>query len=150
MAHFSSKHGIVNRSQAELYMAFTDMSNFTRFVPEDKRADVTADYDSIFVKAQGMNIGGRVSEREPYHLIAIRGEGAPFDFSASLHFDQPSTPGSTDFHIEVEADLNFMMKMMLGNRLQEALDTMVDGLVDVSNGKIPDGVPPEYMNNFKV
>ena len=150
MAHFSSKHGIVRRSQAELYMAFTDMSNFKRFVPEDKLPDVTADYDSISVKAQGMSIGGRVSEREPYRRIAIKGEGVPFDFSATLHFDEPSAPGSTDFHIEVDADLNFMMKMMLGSKLQEALDRVVDGLVDVSNGKIPEGVPPEYMDKFKV
>lgn len=148
MEHFSSKHGLVNLSQAELYMAFTDMTGFTRFLPEEKKADVTADYDSISVKVQGMTVGGRVTERQPYSRISLKGEGTPFDCTAALHFD-PS-PSGTDFHIEVEADLNFMMKMMLGSKLQEALDKVVDGLVDVSNGKVPEGVPPEYMDKFKV
>ena len=148
MAHYSSKHGIVNRSQAELYMSFTDMAGFTRFLPEDKKADVKADYDSISVKVQGVNMGGRVVERQPYSRISLNGEGLPFECTASLHFD-PSAAG-TDFHIEVDADLNFMMKMMLGSKLQEALDRMVDGLVDVSNGRMPEGVPPEYAEKFKV
>ncbi len=147
MTHFSSKHGIVRRPQAELYMAFTDLSGFTRFLPEDKRADVTADYDSISVKVQGVSLGGRVSRREPYSYIEIKGEGAPFDFTVGLHFD-PSSAGATDFHIEVDADLNFMMKMMLGGKLQEALDKVVDGLVDVSEGRVPEGVPQDIKDKF--
>lgn len=148
MAHFSSKHGLVNRPQAELYMAFTDMAGFTRFLPEEKKADISADYDSISVRMQGMNIGGRVTERQPYSRISLKGEGTPFECTADLHFDQSGS--GTEFYIEVEADLNFMMKMMLGGKLQEALDKVVDGLVDVSNGKMPEGVPPEFMDRFKV
>ena len=116
MEHFSSKHGLVNRSPAELYMAFTDMTGFTRFLPEEKKADITADYDSISVKVQGMTMGGRVTERQPYSRISLKGEGTPFECAANLYFD-PSGAG-TDFHIEVEADLNFMMKMMLGGKLR--------------------------------
>jgi hypothetical protein len=32
-----------------------------------------------------------------------------------------------------------MMKMMLSGKIQEALDKVVDGLVDASNGKMPEG-----------
>ena len=46
----------------------------------------------------------------------------------SLHFDPADDPGKTDFHIDLLADLNVMMKMMIGKRLQEALDKVVDGL----------------------
>ena len=146
MTHYSSKHGSVKRSQAELYMAFTDMANFTRFVPEDKRADVTADYDSISFKAQGVAIGGRVVKREPYSYIEIKGEGAPFDFTVGLHFD--AIPSGTEFYIEVDADLNFMMKMMLGSKLQEALDKVVDGLVDVSEGRMPAAMPQDLKDKY--
>jgi len=146
MTHYSSKHGTVNRPQAELYMAFTDLGNFTRFLPEDRQADVTADYDSISVKVQGITLGGRVVRREPYSYIEIKGEGAPFEFTVGLHFD-PAGAG-TEFYIEVDADLNFMMKMMLGGKLQEALDKIVDGLVDVSNGKVPEGVPQDIKDKF--
>jgi hypothetical protein len=36
------------------------MRNFIQFLPEDKRADVTADYDSIHAVVQGFSIGVRV------------------------------------------------------------------------------------------
>ena len=41
-----SKRGTVSKAPYELYMVFADMRNFVQFLPEDKRADVTADYDS--------------------------------------------------------------------------------------------------------
>ena len=46
-AQYSSKHGIVSRQPAEIYMAFTDMRNFLAMLPEDKKQGVTADYDTI-------------------------------------------------------------------------------------------------------
>ena len=42
-----------------------------------------------------------------------------------------------------------MMKMMLGSKIQEGLDKIVDGLVAVSEGRIPEGVDPEMLKHFK-
>jgi len=50
-------------------------------------------------------------------------------------------PGKTDFSITVEADLNLVMKAMLGGKIQSGLDKIVDGIVDVSEGRIPEGMP---------
>lgn len=47
MTEIKSKHGLVSRQPFELYMAFVDMRNFLQFLPEDKKADVEADYDTI-------------------------------------------------------------------------------------------------------
>ena len=41
-----------------------------------------------------------------------------------------------------------MLKMMLGSKLQEALDRVVDGLVDVSNGKIPEDLPQDIKDKY--
>lgn len=147
MTHYSSKHGTVNRPQAELFMVFTDPRNLTRMVPAEKLGEVTADYDSISVKAQGVNISARIVRREPYSYIELRSENAPFEFTVGLHFDYAG-PNSTEFYIEVDADLNFMLKMMLGSKLQEALDRVVDGLVDVSNGKIPEDLPQDIKDKY--
>ena len=51
--------------------------------------------------------------------------------------------GRTDFWIELDANLNFMMKTMLGSKVQDAIDKMVDGLVAASEGRMPD-VPEEF------
>lgn len=142
-AQYSSKHGIVSRPQAELYMGFTDMRNFVAMLPEDKKQGVTADFDSISATVQGFTLGVKVTRREPYQYIELQDNGAPFHFMASLHFDQADDPGRTDFHIDLLADLNIMMKMMIGSKLQEALDKVVDGMVAVSEGRRPEGMPED-------
>ena len=144
-AQYSSKHGIVPRPQAELYMAFTDMRSFLAMLPEDKKEGVTADFDTISATVQGFTIGVKVTRREPYNYIELQDNGAPFHFMVSLHFDQADDPGKTDFHIDLLADLNLMMKMMLGGKIKSGLDKVVDGLVDASNGKMPEGFDPSQF-----
>lgn len=147
---YNSKHGIVSRPQTDIYMIFTDLRNFLNFLPEDRKAGVTADFDTLSAEYQGMRIGVKVTRREPYSYIELHDDGAPVEFTAGLHFDPvPGEPGKTDFCIIAEANVNFMVKMMLGNRVNDALDRIVDGLVDVSNGKVPEGVPQEYADMMK-
>ena len=147
MTEIKSNHGTVRKAPCELFMAFTDMRNFLQMLPEDKKAGVEADYDWIRTTVQGFNVGVRVKERTPYSSIILQDDGAPFSFTITMHFDatQDADPKKTDFSIEVSADLNFMMKMMLGSKLKEALDKMVEGLVAVSEGRMPEGVDPSMF-----
>lgn len=140
MVNYKSKKAVVSKAPYELYMAFVDMRNFIQFLPEDKKADVTADYDSIHASVQGFNIGVRVTDRVPYSRIAFADDGAPFKFALLMHFNPAADPYKTDFQIELDADLNFMMKTLLGSKIQGALDKVVDSLVDVSEGRVPEGV----------
>ena len=106
MAEFRSKKATVSKAPYELYMAFVDMRNFVQFLPEEKKADVTADYDSIHAVVQGFSIGVRVKDRIPYSRIEYVDDGAPFHFFLTLHFDAASDPYKTDFQIVVDAELN--------------------------------------------
>jgi hypothetical protein len=148
-SEYKSKHGTVSRAACELYMNFVDCSRFVEMIPEDKRSGVTADYDSIKATVQGFSIGVRIVRREPYKLIMLEDDGAPFHFGIDLHFDETDNPSKTDFYINVTADLNLMMKMMLGSKIQEGLNKIVDGLVAASEGRMPEGVDPEMLKNFK-
>ena len=140
MTNIESKHGIVSRQPYELYMSFTDLSNFARMLPEDKRDMVTADMDTLTATVQGFNIGVKMHQRVPYSRIELVDYGAPFAFHIVMHFEPAAeNPYHTEFWITIEADLNLMMKMMLSGKIQEALDKRVDGLVDASNGKMPEG-----------
>ena len=128
MAEFKSKRAIVSKAPYELYMAFVDMRNFVQFIPEDKRGDVTADFDTIHATVQGFPIGVKVVQRTPYSKIEFADDGAPFRFKLTMHFDAASDPYKTDFQICLDADLNLMMKMLLGSKIQGALDKVVDSL----------------------
>ena len=140
MVSYSSKRAVVSKAPYELYMAFVDMRNFMQFLPEDKKEGVIADYDSIKATVQGFTIGVKVVDRVPYSKIEFADDGAPFQFKLTMNFDPASDPYKTDFHIGLDADLNLMMKMVLGSKIQGALDKVVDSLVDISEGRIPEGV----------
>jgi hypothetical protein len=127
-------------------MAFVDMRNFMQFLPEDKKEGVTADYDSIKATVQGFTIGVKVVDRVPYSKLEFADDGAPFQFKLAMHFDAASDPYKTDFQITLDADLNLMMKMLLGSKIQGALDKVVDSLVDLSEGRMPEGVD---LSNLK-
>ena len=146
MATYNGKHAIVSRPPYEFYMTFVDMRNFLAFIPEDKKQGVEADYDTITATFQGFNIGARVDQRVPYSRITYVDNGAPFQFSASLCFDPVSNdPSKTDFHIDLDVELNFMMKMMIGGKLQDAIDRIAQGLADISEGRMPEGVDPSMF-----
>ena len=137
-AHYTSKHGQVAKRPEELFMAFTDLRNFAQMVPQGQvQAEIQADFDTLSVVVQGFKIGVRVDDREPYRLIRLGSTESPVEFAAVLHFEPYAIPGRTDFWIDLDANLNFMMKTMLGGKLQQALDKMVDGLVDASEGRMP-------------
>ena len=146
----NSKHRSVARAPYMLYMPFSDMRNFLAMLPEDKRQGVEADYDSIRGTVQGFSVGVRVEERRPYSRIVYKDDGAPFQFTINICFDADGgNPDSTDFHVDIDADLNFMMKMLLGNKLQDAVDKMVDAVADMAMGKMPEGIDPSmYPKGF--
>jgi hypothetical protein len=146
MVNYKSKRAVVSKAPYELYMAFVDMRNFMQFLPEDKKEGVTADYDSIKATVQGFTIGVKVVDRVPYSKLEFADDGAPFQFKLVMHFDAASDPYKTDFQITLDADLNLMMKMLLGSKIQGALDKVVDSLVDLSEGRMPEGVD---LSNLK-
>ena len=144
-----SKKAVVSKAPYELYMAFVDMRNFVQFLPEDKKEGVTADFDSIHAVFQGFNVGVKIVQRTPYSKIEFADDGAPFQFKLTMHFDPSTDPYRTDFQIILDADLNFMMKTLLGGKLKEALDKVVDGLAAMSEGRMPEGVDPSmYPEGF--
>ena len=144
-AHYSSKHGQVAKQPEELYMAFTDLRNFAQMVPQGQlEADIQADFDTLSVEVRGFKVSVRVDERQPYRLIRLGSAESPIEFVGVLHFEPSAIPGRTDFWIDLDANINFMMKTMLGGKVQEALDKMVDGLVDASEGRMP-----QMPDNFR-
>ncbi len=143
MAHYESKHGKVSRSQAELYMSFVDLRNFSAMLPPEYKDSVRADYATLSATVKGMTISIRVDERRPYDRIRVISENSPVEFCILLHFD-PCDGNRTDFSIELDANLNIMLKAMLGGKLTEALDKIVDGLVAVSEGRMPEGMPSSF------
>ena len=142
MAKYESKKGIVSKPDYELYMSFVDMRNILALIPEDKKEGIYADFDTISGKVQGFDIGVKITERVPYSRISFEDCGAPFHFKVDLYFIPTGIANKTEFRIEVEADLNLMMKAMLGPKIKDGLNKAVDAMVDMSEGRMPEGFDP--------
>lgn len=151
MTEYKSKHGTVSKAPYELYMAFCDLSNVVKLLPEDKKEMVSADYDTLDFMVQGFNIGVKMVQRTPYSRLELADNDAPFHFNITMHFDASAAdPYKTDFYIDLSADLNFMMKTLIGGKIKDALNKVVDALVAVSEGRMPEGVDESmFPEGFK-
>lgn len=119
-----------------LYTAFADMRHFVERLPEEKKQGIIATSDTIEGEVQGLRMGAAISERIPFSCIKIKEHGqTPFQFEVSLFFDAADVQ-KTMFHMEVDAELPFMVKMLIGNKLQEMVDKITEQLALASEGKI--------------
>lgn len=130
-SHFKSKHGVIGRSNMELFMVFTDLRNLTSMIPANEKAlekvSFDADFDNLRISANGININVRITERVPYSKIVVDSVESPIKFTVTLNFHDMGGH-RTEFFIELDAELNFLMKQMLGKKIENGLDMIIDTL----------------------
>ena len=136
---------LLKRPPMVLFGLFGDLSLLVQNVPEEYGGKITADRDSVRIEYKGISLGFVVARREPFSLVELKDDGKSFlNFSVTFHMD-PVGLDSTLFHIELAAELNFMMKMMLGNKLQEMVDSITDQIEKAVNN-YAEGNPVDFSN----
>lgn len=139
MTEVKGSEVLIKKTPYEIYALATDLKNFAAAIPSDKMDDIKADEDSMRFKIQGFELGLQISEKVPYSLVSYSEIGSsPFPFKFNIHL-QPVGFDSTLFHIELFAELNTMMKMIIGNRLQSMVDQLTEQIEQaVNSGQMPD------------
>ena len=140
--HVVGKTIFLDQQPIMLYSRFSNLESIADRLPEDKRKMVEMTQDSVLVKTLGMEFGMRLTQRIPFNTLVFEQMGqSPFPFQFSLHFDPAvSKDGATDFHIELNTELNTMLKMMIGGKLQPFIDNITDTISQMASGNIPDGM----------
>lgn len=150
MANTEVKGKIITVDQPAhlLYSGFADMRNFLRAVPPDKAGEITATEDTIEGEIKGFRMGIKVAQRNPFSLLVFEPFGnSPFPFTISVYF-QAVDVHRTEFHMEISAELSFMIKAMIGSKLQEVVDQLTDQLALAFSGKMdPSAFNPENFKN---
>ncbi len=131
MAEYKSKTVVVDQPQMSLFYAFTNLELLLSAVPEDKRKDVVIEGDKVTVTYAGFTIAVHIAEKVQFSKVVFQDCDAPFHFNVVFHFDPAPLISQTSLTICVDADLNFMMRAMLGPKIQEVLDQIV---LAISNG----------------
>ncbi len=128
MEKYESKQHQILLPVEQLYTLISRFDNLTPAVG-DKVEEWQADEDRCSFKAKGFTLKLRIDEREENKHIKIVGDegGAPIDFSFWIQL-QSVAPYDTRFRLVLHAELNMMMKMMVGGKLKDGLDQIAEGI----------------------
>ena len=135
MKEYISKQQQILRPAAQIYSLISRFDNLTPALA-DKVEDWQADEESCSFKAKGFTVRLRMAERvTPKHVkIVGDGGGVPLDFAFWIQLHSVSE-NDTRMRLVLHADLNMMMRMMIGSKLQGALDQVADGLAKAMTGQ---------------
>lgn len=109
---------------------FSLISNFDNLTPAvgDKVEEWQASEDQCSFKAKGFTVKLKMEERESpkYIKVVPDGEGGvPMDFAFWIQLHSVA-PYDTRFRLVLQVELNMMMKMMIGGKIQGAIDQVAE------------------------
>jgi carbon monoxide dehydrogenase subunit G len=116
---------------------FPFISRFDMLTPalQDKVEEWSATEDTCSFKVKGFTVALRIVERVENKHIKISGDegaGVPIDFSFWIQLHEVSE-SDTRIRMVLHAELNMMMRMMIGSKIQGGLDKAVEGLAQAFN-----------------
>lgn len=139
MSKYTSKIGKINKSDELIYNFLTDFNNLKSVIPSDKVKDFESTEDTCKFNIEGVGQAGlKIIEKEPDKLIKITSDGkSPFSFFFWIQLKPiENFENTTAIKLTLDANLNPMMKMMVGKHLQKGIDAMLDQVVTFFNEKV--------------
>lgn len=132
MEKYESKQQRILRPAQTIYDAVCDFRNFTPML-QGRVDGWNATEDSCSFKVKGFDISLCIVDKEAPKYIKIKGDDSvPMDFTFWLQL-QPAAEQDTRMRLVLHADLNMMMRMMIGKKLQEALDQIAAQIAEAFN-----------------
>lgn len=131
MQEYISKQQQILRPAEQIYAAISRFDNLTPALA-DKVEEWQATEDTCSFKAKGFTVRLLMDEKVPPKQVKIIGDGIPMDFAFWIQL-QSVAENDTRLRLVLHAELNMMMKMMIGNKLQDALDQIAEGIAKAMN-----------------
>ncbi len=105
------------------------IEKITRQVPQIKITDFESDRDSCRFNITGIGLARiDIVKREPYKTIKVESSGTlPLSLTFWIQLLQV-TPFQTKMRLTLHADLSMMIKMMVGDKLNEGINQLADTL----------------------
>ncbi len=129
---YESKQQRIHRMAGQVYDALADFNNFTPLVAGHVEG-WTVDGDACSFKVKGMAMGLRMVEKIPGQLIKIEAtEGSPLGFTVWMQLKE-AAPYDTRMRLVLRAEMNMMIKMMIGSKLQSGIDRMAEQIAGSFN-----------------
>lgn len=133
MQEYISKQHQILRPAEQIYAVISRFDNLTPALA-DRVEEWQADEEHCSFKAKGFTVKLRMEERvAPKHVKIVGDEGGvPIDFAFWIQLHKVSET-DTRMRLVLHADLNMMMRMMVGSKLQGAIDQIAEGIARALN-----------------
>jgi carbon monoxide dehydrogenase subunit G len=132
MTTFESKVGAVPENDQKIFHFLSDLRNLGNIIPADRIKNWKAETETCHFSVDGLGEAGlKIIEKEPFSVIRLAGDG-PYniDFSLKIIIHQV---GEKDSRIKLvlEAELSPMIKILIDQAAEVALDAIVDHLARI-------------------
>ncbi len=133
MEKYESKQQQIRKSASQIYPYISSFSLLTPAVA-DKVEEWSATDDSCSFRVKGFTVKLRMVDKVENKHVKISGDegGVPIDFNFWIQLHEVE-PGDTRVRLVLHAELNMMMRMMVGGKLKKGLDQAVEGLAAAFN-----------------
>lgn len=133
------------------HLVFNTMSSFEHLTPvlADRVKGWKAEGDRCQFEVQGIKLGFRFAELTPSSTIKLAGDDSATPFPFTMWFQikdasqgathsaadaaQAKIEADTRMRIVLDVELNTMMKMMIGGKIQQAIDGIADQIAHAFN-----------------
>lgn len=133
MQEYISKQHQILRPAEQIYAVISRFDNLTPALA-DRVEEWQATEERCSFKAKGFTVKLRMEERiAPKHVKIVGDEGGvPMDFAFWIQLHKVSDT-DTRLRVVLHIDLNMMMRMMIGSKLQGAVDQIAEGIARAMN-----------------
>ena len=133
MTTYESKIVSIRKRAEDVFRGLSDFRNFTPMV-EGKLDEWQADKDTCSFKYKGMGpLGINITEREEFKTIKLTGdEKTPMQFFIWIQLKEVA-PYDTRMKITIKVKLNTMLRMVVGNKIKDAIDSLAENIAMAFN-----------------
>lgn len=122
---YESKQQQIRKPAELIYTVLSDFNNFTPIVA-DKVEGWSVDGDTCSFKVKGFAMTLHMTEKIPGQLVKIEAsDGSPFGFTFWVQMKEVE-PNDTRIRLVLHAEMNTVIKMMVGKKIQPALDQIAE------------------------
>lgn len=129
---YESKQQQIRRDAGMIYGVLSDFNNFTPLVA-DKVEEWTVEGDTCSFKVKGIVMTLQMTEKVPNERIKIEAsDSSPLGFTFWVQLKE-AAPYDTRMRLVLHAEMNMVIKMMIGNKIQPALDGIAEQIARTFN-----------------
>ena len=134
MTTYESEIKMIDSSDNKVFAMLSDLRNVEKIkdrIPSDKVKDLKFDQDTVSINVDPVgDLSLKIIEREPCKTIKFTTDKSPVDSFVWIQI-LPVTDEKSKIKVTLKADMNPMIKMMIGSYMEKFVNMFADALTKI-------------------